>query len=95
MSHKTVVLHIIAQHVARALVVVSFTLEHYFTFHMHSSATFHPTMYQIYPARIHRMCLSASLAETHSLTGYDLTVEDTSVLVKPTFLTQTEYDVDL
>ena len=34
-----------AQHVARALVDVSFTFEHYFIFHMHSSSTFYPTIY--------------------------------------------------
>ena len=58
-----------AQHLARALVVVSCTLEHYLTFHMRSSPTCYPTICQIlrccphhaeiYPARIHRTCLSA------------------------------------
>ena len=60
-----------AQHVARALVVVSFTLEHNLTFHsfhLHSSPTFHSSTFQnstdvtftqgIFPAPIHRMCLS-------------------------------------
>ena len=37
-----------ARHVARALIVVSFTLEHYLTFHMHSSPTFYPTIYQTF-----------------------------------------------
>ena len=35
-----------AQHVARALVVVSFTLQRYVTFHMHSNPTFYPTFNQ-------------------------------------------------
>ena len=34
----------LAQHVAHALVVVSFTLEHYLTFHVHSNPTFYPTI---------------------------------------------------
>ena len=32
------------QHATRALVIVSFTLEHFFFFHMHSSPTFYPTI---------------------------------------------------
>ena len=35
----------LAQHVARAFLVVSFTIEHYLTFHLHSSPTFHSTTY--------------------------------------------------
>ena len=41
-----------AQHVARAVVVVTFTFEHYFTFHMNPYATFfrtfHPTFIDVY-----------------------------------------------
>ena len=37
-----------AQHVAHALVVVSFTIEHYFTSHMHANPTFYPTIYQTF-----------------------------------------------
>ena len=40
----------VAQHVARTLVVVSFTLEHYLTSHVHSSPTFFPTIYQTFVA---------------------------------------------
>ena len=39
-----------AQHVARALIVVSFTLEHHFTFRMHSSPTSYPTIYPTFVA---------------------------------------------
>ena len=45
-SRKNIPSSHLAHHVARALVVVSFTLEHYFTFHLHSSPTFHSTIYQ-------------------------------------------------
>ena len=44
--HKTFHLHILAQHVVRAFLVVSCTDEHYFTvhsFHLHSSPTFNKT----------------------------------------------------
>ena len=87
----------IAQHVAHALVVVSFTLEHYLTFHVHSSPTFCPTIYQTFVAvhftrrfslRGYTECVFRLPAETHSPTGYepkDLTEEDTSILVKPMF----------
>ena len=90
----------LTQHVARALVVVSFTLEHCFTFHMHSSPTFYPTIYPTFVAvhftwrytlRGSTECvfrLPSPLAEPHSPTGHepkDLTEEDTSVLVKPMF----------
>ena len=37
----------LAQHVTRALVVVSFTLEHYFTFHLHSNPTFWQTFIDV------------------------------------------------
>ena len=67
-----------AQHVARALVVVSFTLEHSLTFHMHSSPTFYPTIYQTFFVVIFTRgffpCADPSnvsfgpLAETHSPT---------------------------
>ena len=59
----------LAQHVARALVVVSFTLEHDLTFHMHSSPTCYPTIFQTlidvyFTLRfIHRMSLSAPWAK--------------------------------
>ena len=36
----------LAQHVTHVLTVVSFTLEHYTSFHMHSSPSFYPTIYQ-------------------------------------------------
>ena len=86
----------LAQHVARALVVVSFTLEHYLTFHTHSSPTFYPTVCPTFVA-VHftrRFTLRGSIEcvfrpiEPHSPTGYepeDLTREDTSKLVKPMF----------
>ena len=47
-SHKISHSSHLAQHVTRALFVVSFTLEHYLTFHMHSSPTFCPTIYQTF-----------------------------------------------
>ena len=86
MSCKSV---IFTQHVTRALVGVSFTHEHYLTFHLHS----YPT---IFADNSHGdiLCEDASnvtfgpLAEPHSPTGYeskDLTEEDTSVQVKQTF----------
>ena len=88
----------LAQHVARALVVFSFTQEHSFTFHMHSSPTFYLTIYptfsDVYFTRrfiLHRSieCVFRPLAETHPPTGYepkDLTQEDNSVLfAKPMF----------
>ena len=37
-----------AQHVGRTPVVVSFTLEHYLTFHMHFSPIFYQTIYQTF-----------------------------------------------
>ena len=40
----------LAQHVSHALVVASVTLEHYLTLHMHSSPTFHPTIYPTFVA---------------------------------------------
>ena len=76
---------------------VSFTLEHYLIFHMHSSPTFNPTICQTFIA-VHCTrwftCADPSnvsfgpLAETHSPTGYepkDFTEEDNTVLVKPMF----------
>ena len=41
----------LAQHVARAFVVVSFTLQHYFTFHMHSSPTIYPSFVAVHFTR--------------------------------------------
>ena len=38
----------LAQHVTRALVVISFTNERYLTFHMHSSPTLYPTIYETF-----------------------------------------------
>ena len=40
----------LAQHVTRALVVVSFTLEQHLIFHIHSSPTFYPTIYPTFIA---------------------------------------------
>ena len=48
-SHKNIPSSHLAQHVARAIVVVSFAIEHYLTFHsfhLHSSPTFCTTIYQ-------------------------------------------------
>ena len=62
---------------SKALVVVSFTLEQYLTFHMHSSPTFYPTIYQTFIGVHHTLrfilrgsieCVFWSLAETHSPT---------------------------
>ena len=74
-----------AQHVARALVVVSFTLEHYLTFHMHAYPTFYSTVNQtfidviftrgFFLALIHRMCLSdpwLKRTRLHTPTGNNL-----------------------
>ena len=55
-----------AQHVARALVVVSFTLEHYLTFHMYSSPIFYPTIYQTF-VDVYFTCRSDCLRETPTL----------------------------
>ena len=105
MSHRVRILSVsqnshsshLAQHVARAFVVVSFTLEHYLTFHMHSSPTFNSTVYQTFTDVFFTRrftCADPSnvsfgpVAETHPPTGYepkDLTEEDNSILVKPMF----------
>ena len=85
----------LAQHVLH-VVVVFFKFEQYFVFHMHSSPTFHPTIYQTFVAlRFARRltlrrsidCVFRLLAGTQSLAGYDpkdLTEkEDISILFKP------------
>ena len=97
-SHKNSHSSHLAQHVARALVVVSFTIEHHLTFDLHSRPTFYSTINQTLTDVIFaRRFLSwadppkmsfGPLAETHSPTGYkpkDLTEEDASKLVKPMF----------
>ena len=78
------------QHIARALVVVSSTLEHYTIFDMHSSPTFYHTIYQTFIVVYFTMKYVSFglMAETNSVTGYDpkdLTEEDNSILVKPMF----------
>ena len=56
----------LAQHVPRALIVVSFTLEHHLACHMRSSPTIHQTFIDVCITRrfnlrsIHRMCLSVT-----------------------------------
>ena len=97
MSHKNSHSSHLAQHVARALVVASFTLEHYLTFHMHSFPTSaRPSTRPLLFSTSHRdlSCADPSnvsfgpLAETHSPTGHepkDLTEEDISMLVKSMF----------
>ena len=87
----------LAQHVARALVVVSFRPEQYLTFLMHPQSDLlsdHPPELHCCPLHTETYCADPStesfghLAETHSSSGYepkDLTEEDTSILVKQTF----------
>ena len=96
-----------AQHVARALVVVSFTLEHYLTFHMHFSPTFYPTIYQtfidvhftrrFYPAQNHRMCLSAPWLKRSRLQVMSVRISLKRATLywsnRCSFLPQTEHDV--
>ena len=59
-----------AQHVARALVVVSLTLEHYLTFHMHSRPTFYPTFVAVHFTR--RFTLRGSIECVFRLPGWTI-----------------------
>ena len=62
-----------AQHVARALLVVSFTLEHYLAFHMHSSPTFYPTIHPTFVAAhfTRRFILRGSIESVFRLPGWN------------------------
>ena len=81
-----------AQHVARALVVVSFTLEHNFTFHMHSNPTFDSTINQTFTDVIFTrgFTLRRSIDRPRVYHSFrensDLAEEDNPVQVKPLFL---------